>query len=160
WITHEGDHGGEPIGTVTVRPSELHGVIVRGDLIPILIDEIPILAVAAAAARGRTEIRDAHELRVKETDRIRAIVDNLRLLGAEVEEFEDGFAVEGGRGLRGAAVQAFDDHRIAMAMGVAGLHAEGETVIEGASCAAVSFPGFWGELARASRAEEGVRNKE
>ena len=153
WVKDEGEHGGEPVGTITVRPSELNGVVVRGDLIPILIDEVPILAVAAAAAHGRTEIRDAHELRVKETDRIRAVVDNLRKLGAEVEEFDDGFAVEGGKSLKGAVVQAFDDHRIAMAMGVAGLLAEGETVIEGASCAAVSFPAFWEELARASRAE-------
>jgi 3-phosphoshikimate 1-carboxyvinyltransferase len=154
WVTNEGDHGGEPVGTVTVRPSELNGVVVQGDVIPILIDEVPILAVAAAAAHGRTEIRDAMELRVKESDRIRAIVDNLRRLGAEVEEFDDGFAVEGGKTLRGTLVQAFDDHRIAMAMGVAALLAEGETVIEGASCAAVSFPGFWDQLGRVVRGEK------
>jgi 3-phosphoshikimate 1-carboxyvinyltransferase len=154
WVTNEGDHGGEPVGTVTVRPSELNGVVVQGDVIPILIDEVPILAVAAAAARGRTEIRDAMELRVKESDRIRAIVDNLRRLGAEVEEFDDGFAVEGGKTLQGTLVQAFDDHRIAMAMGVAALLAEGETVIQGASCAAVSFPGFWDELGSVVRGEK------
>lgn len=148
WITNEAEHGGEPIGDVTVRSSELSGVSISGDLIPILIDEVPVLAVAAAAARGRTEIRDAGELRVKETDRIRATVDNLRKMGADVEEFDDGLAVEGPVALRGAEVSSFGDHRIAMAMAVAGLIADGETLIDEASCASVSFPGFWDELAR------------
>ena len=146
WISNEGEHGGEPVADVTVRPSQLNGITVDGDLIPVLIDEIPILAVAGAVANGRTEIRQAHELRVKETDRIRAVVDNLRLLGAEVEEFDDGLAIEGGRPLRGTFVESYGDHRIAMAMAVAGLVASGETTIHGAGCAAVSFPGFWSEL--------------
>jgi len=146
-VSNETSHGGEPVGDLLVRPSELSGVRVDGRLIPILIDEIPVLAVAAAQAEGRTEIRDARELRVKETDRIRAMVDNLRLLGARVEEFDDGLAVEGPVSLRGAEVRSYDDHRIAMAMGVAGLSADEETVIEGASCAAVSFPRFWETLA-------------
>lgn len=148
WVTNESDDGGEPVGDVTVRPSMLHGVQVEGDLIPVLIDEIPVLAVAAAAAEGRTEIRDARELRVKETDRIRATVENLRALGAKVQEFDDGFAVEGGSRLTGTGVRSFGDHRMAMAMAVAGLLADGETTIEGASCAAVSFPDFWEELSR------------
>jgi 3-phosphoshikimate 1-carboxyvinyltransferase len=93
------------------------------------------------------EIRDAKELRVKESDRIRATVDNLRRLGAKIEEFDDGFAIEGGTPLRGAEVDSFHDHRMAMAMAIAGLAAEGETVISGASNAAVSFSGFWDELA-------------
>lgn len=145
-VFNEHEDGGEPVGDLHIRSSELNGVSISGKLIPTLIDEIPVLAVAGAIASGRTEIRDAGELRVKETDRIRAMVDNLRSMGARVEEFEDGFTVEGGAKLEGADVESFDDHRIAMAMGVAGLVAEGETVISGASCADVSFPGFWDKL--------------
>ncbi len=143
---NERTRAGEPIADLTVRSSILRGVKVQGDVIPILIDEIPVLAVAAAFAQGRTEIRDAKELRVKETDRIDAMVKNLRLLGAEVEEFEDGLAITGGKPLKGASVESYDDHRIAMAMGVAGLRAEGETHIIDADCASISFPGFWDEL--------------
>lgn len=145
-VDNEADYSGELVGDLTVRPSQLSAVAVEGDLIPILIDEIPVLAVAATAAEGRTEIRDAGELRVKETDRIRATVDNLRAMGADVEEFEDGLAIEGPLELNGCAVQSFGDHRMAMAMAVAGLLATGETTIEEASCAGVSFPGFWDEL--------------
>lgn len=150
--TNESDDGGEPVGDLVVRPSELSGVRVSGGLIPILIDEIPVLAVAGALADGRLEIRDAHELRVKETDRIRATVDNLRRLGADVEEFDDGLAVTGGARLEGAEVESYGDHRMAMAMAVAGLSAAGETAIRGASCASVSFPGFWREVASVARA--------
>ncbi len=145
-VSNERDAGGEPVGDLLIRPSELTGITVSGNLVSILIDEIPVLAVAGALSGGRTEIRDARELRVKETDRIRATVDNLRLLGAEVEEFDDGLAVVGGHSLRGAEVRSFGDHRMAMAMAVAGVAVEGETVITGASCTAVSFPAFWEEL--------------
>ena len=107
-----------------------------------------MLAVAAACAEGRTEIRDAAELRVKETDRIDAMVKNLRALGADVEEFEDGLAITGGKPLTGATVDSFDDHRIAMAMGVAALVASGETTIANADVAQVSYPGFWETLRR------------
>jgi 3-phosphoshikimate 1-carboxyvinyltransferase len=143
----ERTEGGEPLADLTVRPAPLHGVSIDGALIPNLIDEIPVLAVAAACAAGRTEIRDAAELRVKETDRIAAMAQNLRALGAEVETFEDGLAITGGATLTGATVEAFDDHRIAMAMGVAGFIAEGTTTITGAECASVSFPDFWKALA-------------
>lgn len=146
-VSNEGEDGGEPVGDLVVRPSDLTGVVVSGEMVPILIDEIPVLAVAGALADGRLEIRDARELRVKETDRIRATVDNLRRLGAGVEEFDDGLAVTGGATLRGAEVDSYGDHRMAMAMAVAGLAAEGETVITGASCASVSFPSFWDVLA-------------
>ncbi len=112
------------------------------------LDEIPVLAVAAACAEGRTEIRDAAELRVKETDRIDAMVQNLRALGANIEEFDDGLAVTGSAPLTGTTVDSFDDHRIAMAMGVAALVASGETTITNAECASVSFPGFWEMLER------------
>lgn len=146
FIENERSHAGEPIADLVVRSSILRGVKIAGDVIPILIDEIPILTVAAAFAKGRTEIREAEELRVKETDRIDAMVKNMRALGAEVEEFEDGLAITGGATLKGTTVQSYDDHRIAMAMGVAGLRAEGETTIEEAECASISFPGFWDQL--------------
>ncbi len=140
---------GEPIGDLTVRPASLHSMSVDQSLVPNLIDEIPVLAVAAVHAEGRTEVRGAQELRVKETDRIDAIVRNLRAMGAEIEEFEDGFAVEGPQTLTGATVDSFDDHRIAMAMGVAALTADGDTTIVDADCAKISFPGFWEELEEA-----------
>lgn len=155
-INNERIYGGEPIADLQVRSSELHGVQIKGSLIPNLIDEIPVLAVAAACARGRTEIRDAAELRVKETDRIAAVVKNLRALGASVEEFDDGLAIDGGKPLHAAPVQSYDDHRIAMSMGVAALVAEGETEILGAECASVSFPEFWEELARLSEQDMDV----
>ncbi|MEM1126299.1 MAG: 3-phosphoshikimate 1-carboxyvinyltransferase [Bacteroidota bacterium] len=145
-IHNERDEGGEPVADLTVHSADLEGVSVGGALVPNLIDEIPILAVAAACATGRTEIRDAAELRVKETDRIAAIATNLRALGARVEEFDDGLAIEGGRPLRGATVESFDDHRIAMASGVAGLVARGTTTVREADCAKVSFPDFWTAL--------------
>lgn len=145
-VENERERGGEPLGDLVVRPATLHGVSVGGTLIPNLIDEIPVLAVAAACAEGRTEIRDAAELRVKETDRIDATVKNLRALGADVEEFEDGLAINGPCTLRGTTVESYDDHRIAMAMGVAGLIASGTTTIIDAECARVSFPDFWTTL--------------
>jgi 3-phosphoshikimate 1-carboxyvinyltransferase len=111
-------------------------------LIPNLIDEVPILAILGTQHEKGIEIRDAKELRVKETDRIAAVVENLRRMDAEVEEFEDGFRVRRSK-LRGARVDSFGDHRIAMAFGIAGLLADGETEIDGAECAAVSFPGFF-----------------
>jgi 3-phosphoshikimate 1-carboxyvinyltransferase len=146
-IDDEREHGGEPLADLIVRTAPLHGVTVDGALIPNLIDEIPVLAVAAACAEGRTEIRDAAELRVKETDRLAAMATNLQALGADVEEFEDGLAITGGALLKGTTVDSFDDHRVAMAMGVAGLMAEGTTTITDAGCASVSFPGFWETLA-------------
>ena len=143
--------GGEPMGDLTVRPSHLKAVTVGGAVIPNLIDEIPVLAVAAACAEGRTEIRDAAELRVKESDRIRAIVTNMRALGADVEEMADGFAITGPCALTGAKVDSFKDHRIAMAMGVAGLVAKDATTIAHAEVASVSYPDFFSTLGRLAR---------
>jgi 3-phosphoshikimate 1-carboxyvinyltransferase len=145
---NERTKGGEPRADLTVRPASLRGVQVGGRQIPNLIDEIPVLAVAGACAEGRTEIRDASELRVKETDRIAAMAEGLRTLGAEVETFDDGLALEGPQPLTGASVDARDDHRVAMALAVAGLVAEEETTVEGAEAARVSFPGFWEEEER------------
>jgi 3-phosphoshikimate 1-carboxyvinyltransferase len=148
-VQNERIEGGEPMGDLTVRSAALDGVEVGGRLIPNLIDEVPILAVAAACAEGTTEIRDAHELRVKETDRLSAMAENLSALGATVQEREDGLTIDGnGPDLLGTTVHSFDDHRIAMAMGIAGLVAHGSTTITDAECARVSFPGFWDELRR------------
>ncbi len=141
------EEGGEPVGTVVVRGGVLRGVEIRGELIPQLIDELPALAVAAAVAEGETVIRDAAELRVKESDRIAAVVWNLRVLGAEAEELPDGLLIRGGR-LRGGVVDSFGDHRIAMAFAVAGLLAEEGITVTDTDCIATSFPGF-GEALRA-----------
>ena len=140
--------GGELIGDLRVRTSPLTSVNITGVLVPNLIDEIPILAVAATRAHGTTSIRDAAELRVKETDRVKAMVTNLRKMGADVDEHDDGLTIRGGTTLRGAEVDSFGDHRVAMAMGVAGLLAEGQTTIRNANCANISFPGFWQQLRR------------
>lgn len=132
----------EPVGWIEARSSHLHGVAVPPALVPSLIDEVPALAVAAACADGEFTLTGAAELRVKESDRIASLVEGLTRLGADVEELEDGFVIRGGRRLRGASVLAHDDHRIAMALAVAGLAAEGTTLVEGSECAAVSFPEF------------------
>jgi 3-phosphoshikimate 1-carboxyvinyltransferase len=153
-VENERVQGSEPVGDITVRTASLSGVDIGGRLIPNLIDEIPVIAVAAACAEGRTEIRDAQELRVKETDRLHAMAENLNALGAEVQEREDGLIIEGsGPNLLSTTVRSFDDHRIAMAMGVAGLVAHGATSINDAECAKVSFPGFWDELSRVATFE-------
>jgi 3-phosphoshikimate 1-carboxyvinyltransferase len=149
-VASERTLGGEPVADLTVRSSDLSGVSISGPVIPSLIDEIPVLAVAAAVAEGTTVIADASELRVKETDRLAATADVLTRMGARVEEREDGLTIEGGRPLTGAEVDSRGDHRIAMAAAVAGLAATGDTAIHGASCAAVSFPGFWETLERAA----------
>jgi 3-phosphoshikimate 1-carboxyvinyltransferase len=132
----------EPIGWIEARSGPMTGVPVPLELVPSLIDEVPALAAVATAAGGELEVRGASELRVKESDRIAALVDVLGRLGADVEELPDGLRVRGGRRLRGASVHAQGDHRIAMAAAVAGLAAEGETVIEDGDCIAVSFPEF------------------
>ncbi len=142
-VLDQREAGGEPVGDLRVCASEgLKAVEVAGPLIPRLIDELPVLAVAATQASGVTVVRDAEELRVKETDRIATVAGELRKMGAEIEERPDGFVVSGPIRLRGAVVQSHNDHRLAMALAVAGLLAEGETVIQGTECIADSFPGF------------------
>jgi len=133
---------GEPRGHVIVRGGELNATVIGGAEIPNVIDELPILAVAAALARGKTLIRDASELRVKETDRIAAVASNLRLMGVTVTEHPDGMEIEGGAKLHGATLPSYGDHRIAMAFLVAGMFAEGTTTLEGAECISTSYPGF------------------
>lgn len=135
---------GEPVGDVTVTGGPLQGVEVGGDLIPRLIDEIPVLAVVATQAEGRTVIRDAAELKVKETNRIATVATELRKLGAMVEETPDGLVIEGPATLKGALLDSHGDHRIGMAMAIAGLAAEGGVRVKGAEAIAVSFPNFAG----------------
>jgi 3-phosphoshikimate 1-carboxyvinyltransferase len=136
---------GEPVGTVRVRGRRLRGTVIAGAMIPRVIDELPVLCVAAATARGRTVIRDAMELRVKESDRIGAMARGLRALGAAVEERPDGLEIQGGR-LSGGVVDAGGDHRMAMAFAVAGLLADGPVSVRGAEAVSVSFPGFFETL--------------
>jgi len=142
------DGPGEPVGTLQVHGALSRPVEISGALIPRLVDELPLLAVAAATVPGVTRIRDAAELRVKESDRIRTVVAGLRAMGAAVEEHADGLEIDGGRPLHGALIDAAHDHRIAMAFTVAGLVADGETVIDGAQWADISFPGFFALLHR------------
>jgi 3-phosphoshikimate 1-carboxyvinyltransferase len=134
--------GNESVADLTVRSSELRGVEIGGDTVVRMIDEFPVLAVAATQARGKTTVRDAAELRVKETDRIATVVAELKALGARIEPLPDGFVIQGPTPLRGAAVNSHGDHRLAMAMAVAGLIASGETVVQNSDCIADSFPGF------------------
>ena len=139
----------EPVGSIVARSSRLHGTTVDPILVPSLIDEVPALAVAAALAEGPFTVTGAAELRVKESDRIRALAEGLTALGARVQERPDGLVLEGGTPLRGARVRSHGDHRIAMALSVAALAAEGTTDIEGAECVAVSFPGFYALIEKA-----------
>jgi 3-phosphoshikimate 1-carboxyvinyltransferase len=132
----------EPRGIVEVTGFPLKGTVIQGKEVPRLIDELPILSVAGALANGRTVIRQAGELRVKETDRIVAIAHNLRAMGAQVGELNDGLEISGPAPLHGAPVPSFGDHRIAMAFAIAGLFAEGETVVQDSECIRESYPGF------------------
>lgn len=142
---------GEPVAELELRaPKTLRPFEISGALVPRLIDEIPVLAVLATQCEGRTVIRDARELRVKESDRVEKVAEGLRAMGAEVETFEDGFAITGPTRLKGAVIEATGDHRIAMAFAVAGLLAEGETTIHGADSIATSYPTFESDLERLS----------
>jgi 3-phosphoshikimate 1-carboxyvinyltransferase len=136
-------HAGEPTGDVEVRYSPVKGGVIEKDLTPALIDEIPVLAVLGAASDEGLTVRNAAELRVKETDRIATVADNLGRMGVEVEVFPDGLRVPGRQKFRAAELDSFGDHRIAMAFAVAALAAEGESAIQGAESAAVSFPEFF-----------------
>jgi 3-phosphoshikimate 1-carboxyvinyltransferase len=142
---------GEPVADLLVRSAHLTGIEIGGALVPRAIDEFPVLCVAAALAEGRTVVRDARELRVKETDRIAAMAANLRLAGATVTETEDGMVIEGRESLMGCAAESYGDHRIAMAMLVAGLVARGETTVRDVGCIATSFPDFIPLLEKVAR---------
>jgi 3-phosphoshikimate 1-carboxyvinyltransferase len=145
-IDNERLEAGEPLADIVVESSELKGIEVGGDIIPRLIDEIPVLAVAGCVAKGKTVIRDAGELRVKESDRIATVVSELSRLGAKIEPLPDGMVIYGGRPLSGTVVDSHFDHRLAMSLAVAGLVAKGETTIKHAQVAQVSYPAFWQTL--------------
>lgn len=138
---------GEPVGDLLVRTSSLHGIEIDEELVVRAIDEIPAIAVVAAFAQGTTVIRGAQELRVKESDRLHALATTLSALGGRVTELPDGLVIEGNRDFHGGHVHSFGDHRIAMALTIAGLAGAGEIVLEGGTSVAISFPGFYG-LAR------------
>jgi 3-phosphoshikimate 1-carboxyvinyltransferase len=147
-VSNERTWGNEPIADVSMRAAQLCGVKVGGSTVVRMIDEFPALAVAATQAQGATIVRDAAELRVKETDRIDAVVTELRAMGAKIEALPDGFVIEGPTPLKGTAVDSRGDHRLAMALAVAGLVAGGETTIRNTDCIADSFPGFERTLAQ------------
>ncbi|MBQ7707844.1 MAG: 3-phosphoshikimate 1-carboxyvinyltransferase [Lachnospiraceae bacterium] len=143
-VVDEIDNGSaEPIADITVKTSSLKGCTIGGELIPRLIDEIPAIAVMACFAEGQTVIKDAAELKVKETNRIDTIVNNLKAMGADVIATDDGMIINGGKELHGAEIDSKLDHRIAMSFAVAGLNADGETNIIGSECVDISFPGFY-----------------
>ena len=139
---------GELVGDLLVEHSEMRGGTIAGGLTAALIDEIPVLAVLGAATEEGITVRDASELRVKETDRIRTVVDNLRRMGVQAEELPDGMVVPGRQKFHAAELDSFGDHRIAMAFAVAALSGDGESVIHGAEAASVSFPEFWETLGK------------
>ena len=142
------EQAGEKTADLLVRyTKDLHGTVIEGDLIPTLIDEIPVIAVLAATAEGETVIRDAQELRVKESDRLTIMVDSLNAMGCDIEGTPDGMVIRGGHPLKGAQIDSHLDHRIAMSFAVASLVAEGTTVIQNAECVNISYPEFYEDLA-------------
>lgn len=142
---------GEPSADILVRTSRLHGITIGGAIIPTLIDELPIIAAMACFAEGETVIKDASELKVKESNRIDVMVRSLSAMGADIEETEDGMVIRGGKTLHGAVIDSKLDHRIAMTFAIAGCLAEGETEILGAECVDISYPGFYEDLRRLMR---------
>jgi len=146
-VLNQSVKGGEPVGDLHVKGgARLNGLSLDKAVVPALIDEIPLLAVAATQAKGATVLRGLDELRVKETDRLKAMAENLRKMGARIEEVDDGLLITGPTPLHGACVDSFQDHRIAMSMAVASLMARGNTDILNASCVAISYPDFWDHL--------------
>lgn len=142
--------GGEEVADILVRSSALHGTTIDGDIIPTLIDEIPVIAILAAYASGTTVIGDATELKVKESDRIAVMVDNLTRMGVDVTGTDDGMIINGGKPIHGAVVDSHLDHRIAMSFAIASLIAEGTTTINDAECVNISYPNFYDDLSSLS----------
>ncbi len=139
---------GEPAADITVKTSNLKGCVIEGSIIPKLIDEIPIIAILACFAEGQTIIRDAQELKVKESNRIDVMVKNLSAMGADITATDDGMIINGGRTLHGAVIDSHLDHRIAMSFAIAALNANGETDIRGSECVNISYPSFYNDLAQ------------
>ena len=137
---------GEPVADVLVRTSDLKGIELSGDTVPLLIDEIPVIAVAAAVADGETVIKDAQELRVKESDRIESSISWLRAAGINAEGTSDGMIISGNQKINGGSFQSYDDHRLAMSLGIAGLISEQPITISDPDVASISYPGFWGTV--------------
>lgn len=140
----------EPVADIVVRHSSLHGTIIEGDIIPTLIDELPIIAIMAAFAEGQTIIRDAAELKVKESDRIAVMAENLQRMGVDIIPHEDGMIINGGKTPHGSIIQSHLDHRIAMSFAVAALASDGETEIIGSDCVNISYPTFYEDLFKLS----------
>jgi 3-phosphoshikimate 1-carboxyvinyltransferase len=159
-IENQGEENDEPIGDLVVRAEELVGTEVGGDEIPRMIDEFPIFAIAATQARGETHVREAAELRVKESDRIASLTAELRKMGAQIEPQADGFTIAGPARLRGARVDAHADHRLAMSLAVAGLLAEGETIVQGWECVPDSFPDFEQTLSQVAGSSSQVQARD
>ncbi|MDO5126397.1 MAG: 3-phosphoshikimate 1-carboxyvinyltransferase [Eubacteriales bacterium] len=147
-LESKGGGVGEPVADITVSTTSLHGCEIGGDIIPTLIDEIPIIAIMAATAKGDTIIKDAAELKVKESNRIDVMVSNLSAMGASIEATDDGMIIHGGKALHGATIDSKLDHRIAMSFAVASLIADGETEILGSECVDISYPTFYEDLRR------------
>lgn len=142
-LSNERIECGEPVCDIRVRSSDLRATSISGDIIPSLIDELPVIAVAACFAKGSTSISDAKELRVKECDRITVMTQELKKMGANISEKEDGMIIEGGSTLKGTSVKSYGDHRVAMSLAVAGLVSEGQTLIHNSECVNISFPHFF-----------------
>ena len=151
-LLNERNEGGEPVADILVKSSSLHGTVVEGDIIPTLIDEIPAIAVLAAFADGTTTIRDAAELKVKESDRIAVMVDNLSRMGVDIEGTDDGMIINGGRPVKGAVIDSHLDHRIAMSFAIGAMFADGDTVINDAECVDISYPTFYQDLEKLRQA--------
>ena len=145
-LLNENRDSGEPVADILVSHSSLHGIEIKGSVIPTLIDELPVIAIMAAYAEGTTVIADAAELKVKESNRIDVMVNNLTAMGADITGTEDGMIIKGGKPLHGALIHSMDDHRIAMSFAVAALHAEGMTTIESGECVNISYPAFYKDL--------------
>ena len=145
-IREQSNHIGEPYGTVKISHAPLHGIEIGGDLIPRLIDELPVIALLATQAKGTTIIKDAEELRVKETDRIAAVTTELKKMGAAIEETPDGMIIHGPTALTGATLSSYGDHRLGMMAGIAALVASGPIEIDDPSCINISYPGFFDDL--------------
>ncbi|WP_299491433.1 3-phosphoshikimate 1-carboxyvinyltransferase [Acaryochloris sp. IP29b_bin.137] len=141
-LAHQRTVAGEPVADIHIQHSLLQGTIIEGPVIPRLVDEVPILAVAALCAQGQTIIRDAEELRVKESDRLTAMATQLQKMGAQLTELPDGLEIQGGASLQGAEVESFGDHRVGMSLAIAALNATGSTTIHRAEAASISYPNF------------------
>ena len=159
------EESGEPVADLLVKTSSLRGTIVEGDIIPALIDELPVIALMACFAKGQTIIKDAHELRVKESDRIAIMTENLGAMGADIIDTDDGFIINSRSDntiptLRGASINCSMDHRIAMTFALAGLNADGETIITDSDCVDVSYPGFFTQLEQLFSQNQSQKNSE